>query len=283
MTMEGLLLAETITKQHAKTFYFASRFLKKEKRSAAYAVYAICRISDEAVDGKQYPSSLGSLAVLQQKIDAVYKNAHPSDPLLLALQQSINKYHIPKKYFDSLIEGMHMDLYKNRYKNFEELYDYCYKVAGVVGLIMLEIFGYTDPKATDYAINLGVAMQLTNILRDIKEDFNRNRIYLPEDEMQRFQVSESDILRSQINENFKELMKFQIARSREYYEKAKRGIKMLSDLSSRFVACAMADIYSQILNSIEKNDYDVFTGRASVSTPGKIIAVSKIMFGGKCL
>lgn len=281
--MEGLLLAEAITKLHAKTFYFASRFLKKEKRSAAYAVYAICRISDEAVDGKQGPLALGSLDILQQKINSVYKNAPPADSLLLAFQQSINKYHIPKKYFDALIEGMHMDLYKNRYKNFEELYDYCYKAAGVVGLIMLEIFGYTDPKAADYAINLGVAMQLTNILRDIKEDFDRNRIYLPEDEMRRFQVSENDIFGSQINENFKALMKFQIARSREYYEKAEQGIKMLGDLNSRFVACAMAGIYSGILNSIEKNDFDVFSRRACVSTPGKIIAVLKIIFKGKYL
>ncbi len=281
--MDGFLLAKAITKHHAKTFYFASRFLKKEKRSSAYTVYAICRISDEAVDGKQDSSALDNLAILQQKIDSAYKNAPLADSLLLAFQQSINKYHIPKKYFDALIEGMHMDLYKNRYKNFEELYDYCYKVAGVVGLIMLEIFGYTDPKATDYAISLGVAMQLTNILRDVKEDFNRNRIYLPENEMQRFQVSKNDISRSQINENFKALMKFQIARSREYYEKAKQGIKMLDDLNSRFVVCAMADIYSGILNSIEKNDFDVFTRRACVSTPRKIIAVLKIIFKGKYL
>jgi len=281
--MEGLLLAKAITKQHAKTFYFASRFLKKEKRFSAYAVYAICRISDEAVDSKQDSSALDNLAILQQKIDSAYKNAPLADSLLLAFQQSINKYHIPKKYFDALIKGMHMDLYKNRYKNFEELYDYCYKVAGVVGLAMLEIFGYTDPKATDYAISLGVAMQLTNILRDIKEDFNRNRIYLPGDEMQRFQVSESDISRSQINENFKALMKFQIARSREYYEKAKQGIKMLDDLNSRFVVCAMADIYSGILNSIEKNDFDVFTRRACVSIPRKIIAVLNIIFKGEYL
>lgn len=281
--MDGFLLAKAITKHHAKTFYFASRFLKKEKRSSAYTVYAICRISDEAVDGKQDSSALDNLAILQQKIDSAYKNAPLADSLLSAFQQSINKYHIPKKYFDALIEGMHMDLYKNRYKNFEELYDYCYKVAGVVGLIMLEIFGYTDPKATDYAISLGVAMQLTNILRDVKEDFNRNRIYLPENEMQRFQVSKNDISRSQINENFKALMKFQIARSREYYEKAKQGIKMLDDLNSRFVVCAMADIYSGILNSIEKNDFDVFTRRACVSTPRKIIAVLKIIFKGKYL
>ena len=279
--MDGFSIAQAITKKYGKTFYFASLFLKKEKRFAAYAVYAICRLSDESVDDKRNSSAAKSLTSLQQKIDSAYQNARMADPLLLAFRQTINKYRIPKKYFDALMEGMYMDLYKNRYKNFEELYDYCYKVAGIVGLIMLEIFGYTDPKATDHAISLGVAMQLTNILRDIKEDFNRGRIYLPEDEIRHFGVSETDISQSRTNENFKALMKFQIARSREYYEKAKQGIKMLDDLNSRFVVCAMTDIYSRILNSIEKNDYDVFTRRAYVSTPRKIIAVSKIIFKGK--
>ena len=279
--MDGFSIAQAITKKYGKTFYFASLFLKKEKRFAAYVVYAICRLSDESVDDKRNSSAAKSLTSLQQKIDSAYQNARMADPLLLAFRQTINKYRIPKKYFDALMEGMYMDLYKNRYKNFEELYDYCYKVAGIAGLIMLEIFGYTDPKATDHAISLGVAMQLTNILRDIKEDFNRGRIYLPEDEIRHFGVSETDISQSRTNENFKALMKFQIARSREYYEKAKQGIKMLDDLNSRFVVCAMTDIYSRILNSIEKNDYDVFTRRAYVSTPRKIIAVSKIIFKGK--
>ncbi len=279
--MDGFLLAKAITKKHAKTFYFASWFLEKNKRNAAYAVYAICRASDETVDGEQGLSAQKNLASLQQKIDSAYNNVPLDDPLLLAFQQTINKYHIPKEYFNALIEGMHMDLYKNRYQNFEELSDYCYKVAGVVGLIMLEIFGYTSPKTTDYAVSLGIAMQLTNILRDIKEDFKRGRIYLPENEMQDFEVSEIDISQSRINDNFKALMKFQITRSREYYEKAKQGIKMLDGLNSRLVVLAMADIYAGILKAIEKNDYDIFTRRACVNMPGKINAILKIILKGE--
>ena len=278
--MEGFAIAQATTKKYGKTFYFSSRILKKEKRFAAYAVYAICRIGDEAVDSKQDLPASKSITNLQQKIDSAYKNAPLADPLLLAFQQTINKYHIPKKYFDALLEGMRMDIYKSRYQNFEELYDYCYKVAGVVGLIMLEIFGYTDPKATDHAVSLGVALQLTNILRDIKEDSNRGRIYLPKDEMQRFGVSEIDISNFKINDNFKALMKFEISRSREYYEKAKQGIKMIGDLSSRLMVCVIADIYAGILKAIVKNDYDVFSRRACVSNPGKISAILKIIWKG---
>ena len=275
--MDGVIQAREITRKYGKSFYFASHFLDNEKKTAAYAVYAICRISDESVDDRKNSRNLENLTLIEQKISSAYQNAPLNDPLSAAFQQTINKYRIPKKYFDVLLEGMRMDLYKSRYDNFKELYDYCYKVAGVVGLIMLEIFGYTDPRAADHAVDLGIAMQLTNILRDIKEDFDRDRIYLPKDEMQRFEISQADISDSLNNDNFKAFIKFQIARSREYYKKAKQGIKMLADLNSRLVVLAMADIYSGILASIEKNNYNVFTKRACVSVPRKIIAVSKIL------
>lgn len=238
-------------------------------------------MSDESVDGKQPLGSPEQLTIIQQKIDSAYKNAPLTEPLLLAFQQTINKYHIPNKYFDTLIEGMRMDLCKSRYQTFAELHDYCYKVAGVVGLIMLEIFGYTDSKAGEHAVNLGIAMQLTNILRDIKEDFDRERIYLPEDEIRRFEVSEIDISRLHISENFKALMRFQISRSKEYYEKAKQGIKMIGDSNSRFVVLAMADIYADILTAIEKHDYDVFSNRACVSDSKKIHAIVNIILKGE--
>lgn len=280
--MDGVMQAKDITRKYGKSFYFASHFLKKEKKIAAYAVYAICRISDESVDDKKNSQDFENLARIGQKISSAYQDAPLNDPLLAVFQQTINRYRIPKKYFDVLLEGMRMDLYKSRYDNFKELYDYCYKVAGVVGLIMLEIFGYTNPRAADHAVDLGVAMQLTNILRDIKEDFYRDRIYLPRDEMQRFEVSQADISDSLNNDNFKALIKFQISRSREYYKKAKQGIKMLSDLNSRLVVLAMADIYAGILTSIERNNYDVFAKRACVSIPRKIIAVSKVLLKKGC-
>jgi 15-cis-phytoene synthase len=282
MRMDGFKLAKGITAKYGKTFYFASRFLKKEKQLAAYTVYAICRISDEAVDTSQKQLPSESLIALEQEIKSAYQNIRQMNSLLGAFQQTINKYAIPKQYFDFLIDGMRMDLHKARYKNFEELYDYCFKVAGAVGLIMIKIFGYTGPEAIDSAVNLGIAMQLTNILRDIKEDFNRGRIYLPEDEMRRFGVTESQISKSIINDNFKELMKFQIARSREYYANAYKGIKSLSELNSRLVVTAMAEIYAGILKEIEKNNYDIFSRRACVNTPKKISSVLKIVLNNRC-
>ncbi|MFA5411359.1 MAG: phytoene/squalene synthase family protein [Candidatus Omnitrophota bacterium] len=279
--MNGFLLARAITRKHAKTFYFASRLLKKGRKNAAYAVYAICRLSDDIVDNGQDIGDARNLTGLREKIDSAYSNAPLADPLLSAFRQTVNKYHLPKKYFDALIEGMEMDLRKSRYRNFEELYDYSYKVAGVIGLIMLEIFGYRDQRAAAHAVNLGIAMQLTNILRDIKEDFRRGRIYLPEEEMQRFGVSESDISEGRIDANFKELMKFQIGRCREYYAQARPGIRMIGDLNSRLVALAMAEMYAGILKAIEKNYYDCFSRRAGVSAPEKIGALLKIILKGE--
>jgi len=278
--MDGFLLARAITKQHAKTFYFASRFLKTDKRNAAYAVYAICRLSDETVDNAASGSSEQSLEKLEKNIAAVYNQAVLDNAILSAFRQTVEKYKIPIEYFLELIAGMYLDLRKNRYKNFAELRDYCYKVAGVVGLTMLQIFGYKDQKTKDCAVGLGIAMQLTNILRDIEEDFGRGRIYLPEDEMARFGVTETDICEGRVNNNFKALLKFQIARAREYYANSKLGIKMIGDANSRFVVCAMADIYSGILNSIEKNNYDIFSRRAHVNILGKITAVIKIILKG---
>lgn len=279
--MDGCQLAQTITKKYAKTFYFASRFLKRDKRNAAYAVYALCRISDEAVDAKENTQPGQSLKMLKEIIGSAYGSLALENTLLEAFRETVNKYGIPKKYFDELIAGMDMDLSVNRYKNFAELYEYCYRVAGVVGLIMLQIFGYEDLRAQNYAVDLGIAMQLTNILRDVKEDFLRGRIYLPEDEMGRFGVTQADISAGRLNDNFKKLLKFQVARARQYYANSKPGIKMISDPGSRFVTCAMADIYSGILNSIEKNSYDIFSKRARVGLSGKISAVFKIMLKGE--
>lgn len=279
--MDGFQIAQMITKKCAKTFYFASRFLKQDKRNAAYAVYAICRISDEAVDNAAAGSPEQRLEKLKKNIVDVYNQAIADNAILSAFRQTVEKYQIPQEYFKELIAGMYLDLHKNRYKNFAELSDYCYKVAGVVGLIMLKIFGFNEQKAKDYAVDLGIAMQLTNILRDIREDFARGRIYLPEDEMADFGVTEADISENRVNDNFKALLKFQIARAREYYTNSKLGIKMIAGANSRFVVCAMTDIYAGILNSIEKNNYDVFSRRAHVGILAKLNTILKIILKGE--
>jgi phytoene synthase len=279
---DGFSAARAITKQHAKTFYFASHFLPSEKRPAAYAVYALCRISDDTVDAVSSSTAAvaKNLSRIQDSLNAVYDGSPLTDDLLIAFKQTVSTYAIPRLYFDELIDGMYMDLNKHTYEDFDELYRYCYKVAGVVGLIMLRIFGSNNPAAETHAVQLGVAMQLTNILRDIREDFQRGRIYLPQNELEKFGLSSDSLSSGVVDAAFKSFMQFQISRARDYYEQSAAGISMIADSRSRFVVYAMKDLYAGILSAIEKIDYDVFRTRAHVSSAGKIAAALRIFLRG---
>jgi phytoene synthase len=280
---DGFSAARAITKQHAKTFYFASHFLPAEKRPAAYAVYALCRISDDTVDADSSSTAavVKNLSRIQDSLNAVYDGSPLTDDLLMAFKQTVDTYAIPKLYFDELIDGMYLDLNKRTYEDFDELYRYCYKVAGVVGLIMLKIFGSNNPAAETHAVQLGVAMQLTNILRDIREDFQRGRIYLPQIEREKFGLSSDSLSSGVVDAVFKSFMQFQISRARDYFEQSAAGISMIADRRSRFVVCAMKDLYAGILSAIEKIDYDVFSNRAHVSSAGKIAAALRIFLRGE--
>lgn len=273
----GFSEAKAITKKYAATFYLASHLLPREKKLASYAIYAICRISDEAVDNGNGAKRQEDLNRIKNNIEAAYGDAALGSGLLAAFRDSAKKYNIPKKHFEELLSGMEMDLKKTRYENFEELRGYSYKVAGVVGLIMLKIFGCRGPQAEEYAVDLGIALQLTNILRDINEDYGRKRIYLPRDEMLKYGVSEDDIARGIVSENFKAFMKFQIARARQYYLGSDKGIRLIDNRSSRLVASGMKRMYSGILDEIENKGYDVFSSRAQVSKIKKLAAISKII------
>jgi len=279
----GFQAARKITKKFAKTFYLASLFLPKEKKYASYAVYAICRLSDEAVDNPASLGKIGNLQELELKISRAYTENHISDPLLAAFSQTVNNYKIPKEYFDNLIQGMRMDLEIKRYRDFPSLYEYCYRVAGVVGLIMLKIFGYKDSRAEGFAIKLGVAMQLTNILRDINEDLGRGRIYLPEDEMAGFNISQQQLSAGQVDEKLRDFFRFQINRCRKFYSDSLEGIKLIDSPLCRFVVLCMKEVYSGILRKIEKNNYDVFTERARVNKLEKAGIILKIALGRKYL
>ena len=276
----GFLQARQITTHHAKTFYFASRFLPKEKRFASYAIYALCRISDDSVDTRGAISAHSQLSLTKEYIERVYRNEQVNNEVLLAFKDTVTRYNIPKQYFDELIDGMHMDLNKNRYETFNELYSYCYKVAGIVGLIMLKIFDDANRVAQTHALDLGIAMQLTNILRDIKEDYLRNRIYLPQDEMNRFGVNESHLTNENLDENLIALLKFQIQRAREYYHNSTPGIAMFREARTRFVVQAMKDIYAEILRMIEHNRYDIFSQRLHTTKRQKIAIALKILGRG---
>jgi phytoene synthase len=203
--------------------------------------------------------------------------------LLSAFRKTVNSYNIPKKYFDQLNEGMQMDLEKNTYATYNQLYKYCYKVAGVVGLIMLYVFGYKDKNAKKYAISLGIAMQLTNILRDIKEDFRRGRIYLPEDECKRFNINQNNLEKEIIDNNFINFMKFQIDKARKLYQESEKGIKFITGYRCRLTICLMKNIYAAILDKIEQNQYNIFKKRAYTSILDKILISLSTVFRFKYL
>ena len=266
----GFAQAEKITRKYAKTFYFASPFLSKERRQAAYAVYAVCRITDDYVDGNHPDAASQKLIQIETDIDKAYADGELTDPLLLAFRNSIKTYAIPRQYFQDIIAGMRMDLNKKRYADFSELHDYCYKVAGAVGLIMLQFFKAQVQEARPYAIDLGVALQLTNIIRDIKEDFARGRIYLPQEDLERFGISQEDIAREKLSQNFKALLSFQIQRARQYYSRSLAGLTFVKNRSNRFLILAIKKMYAAILEVIEKSDYDIFSKRAQVGNFKKI-------------
>lgn len=281
----GFTQAKKITQQFAKTFYLSSIFLPKEKRKAAYAIYALCRESDDAVDkdwDKQ--KKIQRLSEIEKKISLAYSNYVPDEPLLLAFKKTVAEYKIPPEYFQELIKGMYMDLTINSYQTFEDLYFYCYRVAGVVGLIMLRILGTQSKEAESYAIDLGIAMQLTNIIRDIKEDYLlHQRIYLPQAELKNFGLEGKELLAEKNKPEFKRLIKFQINRAKEYYQRAEKGIKLLETKMSRLVVKIMQEVYAAILDEIIKKDYDVSKGRIYVPNLKKAILVIKILMKGDWL
>lgn len=266
------------TRNYAKSFYFSSFLLPKEKRNAAYAVYTFCRYTDNIVDssaGLKNGDIEYAFTNLKSFLNEIYSGTEFKGDNFSAFADTIRKYNIPKKYFEELIEGVCMDTRKLRYETFAELENYCYKVASVVGLIMTEIFGYSHKAALPYAIYLGKAMQLTNILRDIAEDYSMNRVYVPQDELKCFEYTENDIKNKAVNDNFVMMMRFNIDRARAYYELASHGFPYLTDDGSRTTVVLMYKIYSGILKEIENYNYDVYSGRRYVSTANKLKMTGK--------
>ncbi len=254
-----------ITKREAKNFYYGFRSLPEPKRYAIYAAYAFCRQCDDAVDTQgSNESKLQALNVARKRLLQCYAGM-PADPVMLALHDAIAHYHIPRSYFEELLEGMAMDVQRSRYQTFQELHSYCYRAASVIGLICLEIFGYRRPQAKTFAIDLGLAMQLTNILRDIKEDGERERIYLPLQELRDFGVSEAGLLAGTMTSPMRALLRFQVRRARKYFAS---GIRLLPLLPphSRMCTAVLQGLYSEILDRIEAANYDVFSKRISLST-----------------
>jgi phytoene synthase len=259
-----------ITRREAKNFYYAFLTLPADKRRAIYAAYSFCRYCDDCVDEENTAESkLAALARLRSELNQTFED-RPGSSVFLALADVAHRYDIPQEYFQEIVEGVESDLVKTRYNDFDELRAYCYRVASVVGLICIHIFGYKSDEAKEYAVDLGLAMQLTNITRDIKEDLGMGRIYLPQDEMARYGYSEDELRDGVQNEAFIELIRFQTERARGYFDS---GIKLLPYLSRRSRACpaVLGAIYSKVLDRIEESNYNVLAGeRISLSKSEKI-------------
>jgi len=259
--------AEKITAQHSRSFYFASGFLPEEKRSAVRALYAFCRTVDDIVDEPSDARQDSQLDYWRTMVETA--SFADNDLVAAAWADTLSRYHIPRHYALQLIDGVARDLSQSRYQTFDELATYCYSVASTVGLMSMYIVGFTNPEAVPYAIKLGVALQMTNILRDVGEDYNNGRLYLPREELAFHGIQEADIAEGRITNNWRQFMRFQIDRTRQLYEESWPGIKML-ERDGQLAVGAASVFYQGILDEIERKDYDVFTGRASLSTWGKV-------------
>ncbi len=272
--------AEMITSQHSKSFYLASGLLPEEKRSAVRALYAFCRTVDDIVDESSEGERDSQLDYWRGMVESASFADH--DLVAAAWADALARYHIPRHYALQLIDGVARDLVQARYQTFEELATYCYGVASTVGLMSMYIVGFHSNDAVPYAIKLGVALQMTNILRDVGEDYHNGRLYLPREELTYYAIPESDIARGRVTDNWRQFMKFQIERTRQLYAESWPGVKML-EREGQLAIGAASVFYQGILDEIEKRDYNVFEGRASLSALGKISRIPALWLKVKSL
>ncbi|AKJ00241.1 phytoene synthase [Archangium gephyra] len=304
LVVRGYEMAERVTRFHAKSFFFASFMLFGMRRKAAFALYAYCRRLDDMVDVADgadrgaVPEDLGERlirarrAVAELFVDSpelgdprmpppatrASGGDGPWDPAeFAALQDVIRRFRVPEQPMQDLISGMEMDLTKRRYESWAELDLYCYRVAGVVGLMMAPMLGCSAEWALGPAADLGRAMQLTNILRDVKEDLDRDRVYLPREELAAFGLTVDDLRAGVVDDRWRGFMRFQIDRARAYYARAAAGIPALTGFGCQRMVKLMGSIYGDILRVIEQNDYDVFKGRLSVPGKRKLALASTIL------
>ena len=262
--------AKNIAKKSKSSFYYAFNLLPYDKRDAMNTVYAFCRQTDDIIDEGDEANDLKYEKLRKWRIELQKAFAGSSEYILLnTLAKTILKFNIPVDPFFELIKGMEMDLKKNRYLTFQDLQEYCYRVASTVGLMCIEIFGYKHKSTKEFAVNLGIALQLTNILRDIKKDAEKGRIYLPQEDFKRFGYSEQELLSDTYNMNFRQMMEYEAKRAKEYFDKANRALN-LDDKASMFAARAMQHIYERMLDKIIDADYDVFRKDIRVSKFEKV-------------
>lgn len=284
-------LCRQATAYYSKTFYLGTMLMTEQKRRGIWAIYMWCRRTDELVDGpKANTTTTETLDEWESNLESLFAG-RPADEYDVALVDTIEQYGLDIQPFRDMIDGQRMDLYRSRYETFEELKLYCYRVAGTVGLMSAQVMGlesfsdrlqapWVDPYSTlreakdpiEQAIALGIANQLTNILRDVGEDARRGRIYLPQEDLRLFNYTEAELIQGVIDDRWRALMKFQIERARKFFAVSEGGIRAL-ERDARWPVWSALVLYRQILDVVEQNRYDVFTKRAYVSGLRKFLSL----------
>jgi phytoene synthase len=260
---------EKVVGENAKNFKYAFVFLPREKKRAITALYAFCRLCDDISDSSgPLDEKRRELGEVRARLDKALQGK-ADGPVWIALADTLARFPVPRGTLEYIIQGVEQDLTVTRYEVFGELREYCFRVASAVGLACLEILGYSDRAALDCGRDLGIAMQLTNILRDVREDAERGRIYIPQEDLKRFGYSEDRLRRGVVDEDFAELMQFESARARDYFERARPLRHYLTRRCRPFVAVLSA-VYEELLQKIEDSGFAVFDGRIRVSTPRKV-------------
>jgi phytoene synthase len=274
-TLRAYDACAAITREASTNFYYAFLTLPVEKRRAIYATYAFCRLCDDIVDEPDRAGDAAEeLAETRARLAAAY-NGDESGDIWVALADAQKRFGIDEGHFASVIEGCEMDLTKSRYETFEELGAYCRRVASAVGLVCIEVCGYEDKKAVQHAIDLGIAMQLTNVIRDVAEDAAAGRIYLPQEDLRQFGYTEKELLLGRVSQEFRDLIKFEVERARRYFENGRKLFPLL-DRRSRACPQAMAEVYITLLDRIEDANYDVLTERVSLGKWSKVTLAAKL-------
>ncbi len=264
-------LSATLTRRSRSNFYYAFLTLPRARRDALYAVYAFCRTVDDVADlGRDPGAQRAELARWRADVARCFEpGPPPGHPIARQLAAAVRTYPIPRAALEAIIDGCEMDLQRVRYETAEDLYPYCYRVASAVGLCCIEIFGYTDPRARDYAVKLGTALQLTNIVRDVGADARDGRVYLPQEDLRGFGVTEDDLVAGRYGERFVKLMEHQAARARQFYAAAAAAYPT-ADARSLIAAQIMGGIYRTLLDEIEARRFAVLGERITLPARRKV-------------
>jgi phytoene synthase len=268
-----------VARTQARNFYYSFLCLPAHKRAGMCAIYAFMRMSDDISDDGG-PERDRRMAEWRAELDGALQGEYGESKLWPAFHDTVKRFHIPAEYFHQLIDGTVMDLEPRRYETFEDTYRYCYHVASVVGLVCIHVFGFSDPRAIELAEYNGIAFQLTNILRDLREDAQMGRVYLPQEDLRRFQYSEADLVAGRENVALHALMRFEVERARDYYDRAAPLLDLVS-ADSRPCLEAMRKIYGGILDRIVAQNYDVFRQRARVPTWRKLLIAMQAWWQSK--